>query len=85
MTKFGWFLTFLITLIYGLTAANLLQSNEAIISKHPLFIYSVVVLILLVISFRMEGKAKTILLCFSFFFLLMYYISLIYSSSMAVL
>lgn len=85
MTKLGWFLTFLVALVYGLTAVKLLQSNETIISKHPLFIYSVIVLILLIISFRMEGKTKTILLCFSFFFLLMYYISLMYSSSMVVL
>ena len=45
MTKLGWFWTFLIVLVYGLTASKLIQSDETIISKHPLFIYSVVVLI----------------------------------------
>lgn len=86
MTKLGWFWTFLIVLVYGLTASKLIQSNETIISKHPLFIYSVVVLIFLIISFRMEGKkTKSILLFFTLFFLLLYYISLMYTSSMAVL
>jgi len=79
MTKLSWFWTFLIILIYGLTASNLLQSNETIISKHPLFIYSVIVLGLLIISFKMEGKAKAILLFFTFLFLSLYYVGLINS------
>lgn len=83
MTKLSWFWTFLIVLVYGLTASNLFQSNETIISKHPLFIYSVIVLILLVISFKTTGKAKAISLCLTFIFLLLYYVNLIYTSSVA--
>ena len=77
MDKMKAFLLTLIVLLYGLTARILLQSRETIISKHPLFIYSVVFLAFLVLSFRMHGKAKTIMLAISFVFLFMYYFYLI--------
>ena len=69
-------LLILIAIIYGLTAKIHLQSYEKILSKHPLFIYSVIVLALLVLSLRLEGKAKSILLTIVLLFLLLYYTSL---------
>ena len=65
-----------IAIIYGLTAKIHLQSYETVLSKHPLFIYSVIVLALLVLSLRLEGKAKSILLTIVLLFLLLYYTSL---------
>ena len=77
MDKMKTILLILITIIYGLTAKIHLQSYETILSKHPLFIYSVIVLALLVLSLRLQEKAKTILLCIVLFFLGIYYTSLI--------
>ena len=71
------FILVLIAIIYGLTARIHLQSLETILSKHPLFIYSVIVLAFLLLSLRLEGKSKTILLGIVLFFLIIYYISLI--------
>lgn len=71
------FILILIACVYGLTARILSQSRETIISKHPLFIYSVVVLALLILSSRMHGKAKTVMFSISFVFLFMYYFYLI--------
>lgn len=65
-----------IAILYFLTAVELLKSLEAVISKHPLFIYSVIVLGALVLSLRMTEKAKTIMLWFVVFFLLMYYLAI---------
>ena len=70
-------LLILIAIIYGLTAKIHLQSYEKILSKHPLFIYSVIVLALLVLSLRLEGKAKSILLTIILLFLVLYYASLV--------
>lgn len=65
-----------IAILYILTAIELLNSLETVISKHPLFIYSVIVLGILILISRMVGKAKTIIAWIFAFFLLMYYISL---------
>ena len=65
-----------IGILYILTAIELLKSLENVISKHPLFIYSVIVLGLLVLSLRMVEKAKTIMIWVVAFFLLMYYLTL---------
>jgi len=69
-------LLILIAIIYGLTVKIHLHSYESVLSKHPLFIYSVIVLALLVLSLRLEGKAKSILLTIVLLFLLLYYASL---------
>jgi len=71
------FFIILLVILYGLTARILSQSNETIISKHPLFIYSVVFLGFLILSSRMHGKAKTVMFGISFVFLFMYYFYLI--------
>lgn len=65
-----------VAILYFLTAVELLKSLETVISKHPLFIYSVIVLGALVLSLRMAEKAKTIMLWFVVFFLLMYYLAI---------
>ena len=70
------FALILIALEYVLTAAKLLDSHETVLSKHPLFIYSVIFLAFLVLAFRLEGKAKAIMLWFVAFFLGLYYTSL---------
>ncbi len=67
----------LMAFVYGLTANKLLQSGEVVLSKHPLFIYSVVVLGLLVLALRLQQeKSKAIILFIELFFLILYYISL---------
>ena len=76
MDKMKIFALILIALEYVLTAAKLLSSYETVLSKHPLFIYSVIFLAFLVLAFRLEGKAKTIMLWFVAFFLGLYYTSL---------
>lgn len=68
---------FLIAVVYILTARIHSQSLETVISKHPLFIYSVIVLVLMITSLRLQGKSKTIVLWIELFFLILYYISLI--------
>ena len=65
-----------VAILYFLTAVELLKSLETVISKHPLFIYSVIVSGALVLSLRMAEKAKTIMLWFVVFFLLMYYLAI---------
>ena len=64
-----------IGILYFLTAVELLKSLETILSKHPLFIYSVITLFLLVLALRMTGKAKIILIWIFAFFLAIYYLS----------
>ena len=64
-----------IGILYVLTAIELLKSLETVISKHPLFIYSLIVLGLLILSLRMVEKAKTIMIWVVVFFLLMYYLA----------
>ena len=63
-------------ILYFVTAVELLKSYETVLSKHPLFIYSAIVLSLLVLSLRMEGKSKSILLWIFALFLGMYYLSI---------
>ena len=76
------FFSILNALIYGLTCYRfLLKSQVTAIYRHPLFFYTVIVLALMIISFRMEGKSKTIMLAFSFILLLLYYISLVFAPS----
>ena len=65
-----------VAILYFLTAVELLKSLETVISKHPLFIYSVIVSGALVLSLRMAEKVKTIMLWFVVFFLLMYYLAI---------
>lgn len=65
-----------IGILYVLTAIELLKSLENVISKHPLFIYSVIVLGALILSLRMVEKAKPIMIWVVVFFLLMYYLAL---------
>ena len=65
-----------VAILYFLTAVELLKSLETVISKHPLFIYSVIVLGALVLSLRMVEKAKLIMIWVVVFFLLMYYLAL---------
>ncbi|MBE6449326.1 MAG: hypothetical protein E7013_01310 [Alphaproteobacteria bacterium] len=56
------FVLSIIGVLYILTARILLGSLENILSKHPLFIYSVIVLIGLVLAFRLSGKAVQFML-----------------------
>ena len=65
-----------IGILYILTAIELLKSLETIISKHPLFIYSVIVLGLLMLALRMDGKAKVFMVWVSIFFLALYYLAI---------
>ena len=74
MDKMLIFTLSIFSILYLLTAAELLKSLEKIISKHPLFIYSVIVLALLVLSFKVTGKARYILMWIFIFFLSVYYL-----------
>ena len=74
MDKMLIFTLSVFSILYLLTAAELLKSLEKIISKHPLFIYSVIVLALLVLSFKVTGKARYILMWIFIFFLSVYYL-----------
>ena len=65
-----------IAILYFLTAFELLKSLENVISKHPLFIYSVIVLSALILSLRMVGKVKTFMVWVVVFFLSMYYFAI---------
>ena len=65
-----------IGILYILTAIELLKSLETIISKHPLFIYSVIVLGLLMLALRMDGKAKVFMVWVSILFLALYYLAI---------
>ena len=55
-------------ILYILTAIELLKSLETILSKHPLFIYSVITLCLLILAMRMTGKAKVFMVWVSCIF-----------------
>ena len=74
MDKMLVFTLSIFSILYLLTAAELLKSLEKIISKHPLFIYSAIVLGLLVLSFKVTGKARYILMWIFIFFLSVYYL-----------
>ena len=63
-------------ILYILTAIELLKSLETILSKHPLFIYSVITLCLLILAMRMTGKAKVFMVWVSIFFLALYYLAI---------
>lgn len=75
MTKLSWFWLICIILLYLATAFIFVQSPEVIISKHPLTIYSIIVLSGVVLSLKMEGHYKSILL-----FILAFLMSVVYLS-----
>ena len=52
----------IIGVLYILTAQILLGSLEHILSKHPLFIYTTIVLAGLILAFRLNGKAVNFIL-----------------------
>ena len=52
----------IIGVLYILTAKILLGSLETILSKHPLFIYTTIILAGLILAFRLTGKAVNFIL-----------------------
>ena len=66
------FVLSVIGVLYILTAQILLESLENILSKHPLFIYSVIILGSLVLAFRLSGKAVQFILWVLAFFMGLY-------------
>ena len=64
MDKMTAFLLTIIGFLYVLTARILLGSLENVLNKHPLYLYTILVLAGLVIAFRLSGKAVKIFLFF---------------------
>ncbi len=75
MTAWRWFWLVCVIGFYLGSAYFYAQVPQSVISKNPLFIFSVIVLCGLVLAFRMEGFYKTVLLVILTFLLGIVFIS----------